>query len=157
MGLTASPLCQLSRAGLRDRWLQPSPAEGPPQPTAVSTACPRGLLQARPAQPGPAPSWALPVPCFRPQSVPPRPAPTGAFVRGPCDLGPHPASLQSGREQRSREVAEGAGRDRTGFAPGLTGLGMCPGPSPVTWGLGHRALLKLRSLDRHHRHHLEIC
>ena len=171
---------------LRDKWhvgrsLGPGGAHRLPSLSAVSGRPARQMAAAEPCggppatdrsehglsawpPPGPpCPAWACPFPGPSPSPasalsqhplVLPRLEPLSA---APCDLGPHPASLQSGREQRSREVAEGAGRDRTGFAPGLTGLGMCPGPSPVTWGLGHRALLKLRSLDRHHRHHLEIC
>ena len=52
----------------------------------------------------------------------------------PCDLGPHPASLQSGREQRSERGKWQRARGGTGLGLPLawTGLGMCPGPSPVT-------------------------
>lgn len=109
----------------------------PPQPTAVRTACPCGLLQALPARlPGPSPSL--------------RPSPTGvrpveSLSEALCGRCLHPPSLQLGREQSSEHGngAEDAGQDRTGSAawPGPT-LGcvllllQTSGPSPVNWGAG---------------------
>ena len=136
MGLTTSPLCQLSRAGLRDRWLQPSPAEGPPQPTAVSTACPRGLLQARPAQPGPAPSRGPPRPLLPPSVSTPSSCPDWSLCQRPRVTWARIQLLCS--QGRSRGQSAGSGRGR-----GAGEDWVCPWPHwpgdvsrPLTCDLG---------------------
>ena len=117
-----------------DKWLQLRPRGGfSPQPTAVRTACPPGLLQARPARlPGPSPSPASPSVCT-PASLPAWGQAGGEPARGPVWPVPAPAfsAARAGAEVRARERGggRGAGQD---WVCGLAwiDLGVCPPTAP---------------------------
>lgn len=129
-GLTACSLCQLSQAGLPDKWLQlrPAAAGSPPPPTAVRMTCqssppPEGLLwpslRPVPLLWSPLQShWPLPQ---QPLLTLPSPAEgqaCGEHFSALLTYPPHPTSLKPGGEAevRAREsVVEDTRRDGPGF------------------------------------------
>lgn len=141
------------------------PHGGPP-----ATDCSERSLSAWPPPGPPCPAWACPLPGPSPSPASPlsqhplvqprlESARREPLSEAPCDLCLRPLLCSQGGSR-----GQSPGRDKTGFAawPGLTWgcvllLLQTSGPSPVNWGLGYRVLLKLGSLDRHHRHHLESC
>lgn len=120
MGLTASPLCQLSRASLR-QMAAAAALRGVPPTTNCSE---NGLSSWPPPGPPCPPPGALPVPCFPlSQQAPQHPSSPGvrlveSLPEALCGLRLHPPSLQLGQERRSEHGngAEDAGQDRTGSA-----------------------------------------